>query len=93
MHGVFHSASRRAATKPSPPLLPGPARISTGSVSRPLNGHERPGRRRDRGPGVLHEALAGGAQLLRLGSAPVIASAVIGGRGRRRPSELELVEA
>ena len=29
-------ASRRAATNPSPPLLPGPARIRTGRSSRPL---------------------------------------------------------
>ena len=33
---IPHSASRRAATNPSPPLLPGPARISTGRSSRSL---------------------------------------------------------
>ena len=51
------SASRRAATYPSPPLLPGPHRITIGPVPhRPEVDGKRPDRCRDRGPGVLHQA-------------------------------------
>ena len=62
------SASRRAATNPSPPLLPGPHRMTMGPVPhRPVSDGERPDRGRDRRPGVLHEPLLADAE--RLGAA------------------------
>ena len=49
-------ASRRAATNPSPPLLPGPHRIDDRAAPPPIEvDGERPDGRRDRGPGVLHQ--------------------------------------
>ena len=74
------SARRRAATRPSPPLLPGPHRIDDRSAPPPSEvDREGPDRGGDGRAGVLHEALLGDAQ--RLGP-PVRAGHRLGGDRR-----------
>ncbi len=74
---VPHPASTRAATNPSPPLLPGPARIRTGLSSRPLNATRARAAAATAVPACSMRISPGVPRACALRSAPVIASAVI----------------
>ena len=90
---VPHPASTRAATNPSPPLLPGPARIRTGLSSRPLNATSARAAAATAVPACSMSFSPGMPSACALRSAPVIASARDrGARGGRRPAQLQLVE-
>ena len=87
-------ASRRAATKPSPPLLPGPHRMTIGPRAPAIEvDGERADGGRDGGPGVLHQPLLGTPSAWARRSAPVIASAADRRQRRlRRPAAAQAAQ-
>ena len=91
--GVPHPASTRAATNPSPPLLPGPARIRTGLSSRPLNATRARAAAATAVPACSMRVSPGVPSACALRSAPGHRLRGDGGaRGGRRPAQLQLVE-